>query len=191
MKTRGQPLRLHPFATCVFACLLLAGCMPVGDSNALACDDPDAFHSADMGAAPPAEVLAAYALPQQTITTCNVEFVNNRRLLGHVDGLARIGLIEFKGWFVDSRQWHSLRPQLYLQFRDAAGKRMWEVPIVNRTPRQDIVAAFNANPDLLLSGFDVTFYAGGLPAGYYSPQLVLRSKRAEAICGGGPVFELR
>ncbi len=165
--------------------------MPASDRNALACDDPDAFHSADMGAAPPAEVLAALALPQQAITTCNIEFVNNRPLVGHVDGLARIGLVNFKGWFVDSRQWHSLRPQLYLQFRDAAGKRMWEVPIVDRTPRQDIVAAFNANPDLLLSGFDVTFYAAGLPAGYYSPRLVLRSKRAEATCGAGPVFELR
>ncbi|MEP7098776.1 MAG: hypothetical protein ABI748_14040 [Dokdonella sp.] len=186
MKTRMHVLRLSPFATCVAVCVLLSGCMPVGDHNAMACDD-----SADMGAAPPAEVLNAPALPQQAITTCNIEFVNNRPLLGHVDGLARIGLVNFKGWIVDSRQWHSLRPQLYLQFRDAAGKRMWEVPIVERTPRQDIVAAFNANPNLLLSGFDVTFYAGGLPAGYYSPRLVLRNKRSEATCGGGPVFELR
>ena len=171
-------------------CILLAACGPDRDRNAVVCDDPDAFHSAYMGAPPPAEVSLPQKRTQQKLTTCNIEFINDKPLAERVDGIAGAGLIAIKGWFLDPRN-GSVGAPLRLRLRDASGTRTWEVPIVERTPRQDIVAAFAANPAYLLAGFRVVFYAGQLKPGYYSVSLVIPGKGSEAVCGEGPVFGLR
>lgn len=172
------------------ACLLLSACAPDRDRNAVVCDDPDAFHSAYMGAPPPVQVFLPRDVARQKLTSCNIEFINNHPLQARIDGISGAGLIAVKGWFVDSRN-GSVGAPLFLRLRDASGTRTWEVPVVERTPRQDIVAAFGANPAYLLAGFRAVFYAGQLQSGYYTVSLVIRDKGSEAVCGEGPVFGLR
>jgi hypothetical protein len=169
--------------------LLLAGCGG-NDRNAVVCSDPDAFHYAYMGAPPPAEVVLDRSRAKQALTSCNLEFINTRPLTARTPDVSRAELVTLKGWLIDSRT-GSVGAPLRLRLQDADGKLAWEVPITERTERQDIVASNHGNPAFLLAGFRVAFYPGDLRPGRYALSLVIPGKPAEAVCGEGSAFGLR
>ena len=170
--------------------MLLAGCGNDHDRNAVVCGDPDAFHYAYMGAPPPAQVVLDRTLARQSLASCNLEFINSRPLTARTPDVSRAELVTLTGWLLDTRT-GSVGAPLKLRLQDADGKLAWEVPITERTARQDIVDANHGNPAFLLAGFRVAFYPGNLRPGRYALSLVIPGKASEAVCGEGSAFGLR
>lgn len=128
--------------------------------------------------------------PTVTITNCNIELANAQSMDGAVPSVSLAGDITIVGWFVDQRAL-SIGDPLVLKISNFEQSQSWDVPVTKRTERQDIVAAFKANSNLVNAGFDVMLNLSQMPAGRYNVYLSHAVGASRQVCGQGRSIEIK
>ncbi len=132
----------------------------------------------------PSASLASNGRASSSVTSCNVELVNMKSMDGEVPSISKAADINIVGWFVDEKA-ASIGDPLVFKISNADQTQFWDVPVVNRTERQDIVAAFKNNANYSNAGFDVVLNLSQFPAGRYNVYLSHATTDTEQLCGQG------
>lgn len=175
---------------------------------ATGCDSRPSASDIDMGPAPEQPAGATISAPstsalssttelatlpagtravERVIESCNVEQVNGQAFAGSPLKASRHSPVTITGWVVDDAP----SSEIEIRLVNVADATTFRALARTDVARDDVAAAFAADPAVVKPGFNVTFDAAMLHDGNYRIQVVVPSaENGPAACDNGRVISI-